>query len=126
MAKEILEELAGRIGAAGVAHKGNIVKIGTLVSRVRFFKAPRFKKGMTLFAPVPWDKLREGRAGLRPAQLEATENFAKVASATRGWNLAARMATIGAALRRKDYGGKKRIPGKVPSEAEIAAVLRLV
>jgi len=125
MAREVLE-LAGAIGAAGVKHAGTVVKIGTLVSRVRFFRAPRFKKGMTLAAPVPWDRLRDHLAGLSGPQLDATENFAKVASATAGWRLGYRLATIAKALKGKSYGGKKRVLGKVPTAAEIEAALRVV
>jgi len=125
MAREILE-LAGAVGAATVKHAGSVVRIGTLVARVRFFRAPRFKKGMTLAAPAPWDRLRDHLAGLSEAQLSATGNFAKVASATGGWKLGYRLATIAKALKGKNYGGKRRALGRVPTAAEIEAAIRAV
>ena len=126
-AEEVVKAARAAIaGYAGVKHKGSVVRIGPTVARVRFLRAPRFKKGMTLYYPVPWDRLREGRKALSEPQLDATTNFATVASATGGWKLAYRLATIAKALKGKDYGGKKRVPGKIPTAAEIEAVLRMV
>ena len=128
MAREILEaaERIAAISPATVRHAGSVMKLGSLVARVRFLRAPRFKKGMTLAYPVPWDRLRDHLAGLSDAQVSATEAFAKVAAATGGWKLAYRLATISRALKGKDYGGRKRVIGKVPTSAEISAALRVV
>ena len=70
-------------------------------------RAPRFKFGFTLMPLLPWDKKRDHLAGLRPAQKKAVAAFTVAASATAKMNLADRMTIIGAALRGKDFGGKK-------------------
>ena len=128
MAKEILEAAAAiaAISPATVRHAGSVMKLGSLVARVRFLRAPRFKKGMTLAYPVPWDRLRDHLAGLSDAQVKANEAFANVSSATAGWKLAYRLATIAKALKGADYGGRKRVLGKIPTTAEISAALRVV
>lgn len=128
MAREILEaaERIAAISPATVRHAGSVMKLGSLVARVRFLRAPRFKKGMTLAYPVPWDRLRDHLAGLSDPQIAANEAFAKIASATGGWKLAYRLAAIAQGLKGADYGGRKRVMGKVPTAAEISAALRVV
>lgn len=114
------------ISPATVKHAGSVMKLGSMVSRVKFLRAPRFKKGMTLAYPVPWDRLRDHLAGLSDAQVKANEAFAAVSEKTAGWKLAYRLATIAKALKGKDFGGIKRKRGKVPTAAEISAALRVV
>ena len=127
-AEEILTaaEKIAAISPATVKHAGSVMKLGTTVARIRFLRAPRFKKPFTVYYPVPWDRLRDHLEGLSDAQVSATENFAKIASATAGWKLAYRLAAIAKALKGKDYGGKKRVKGRIPTAAEISAALRVV
>lgn len=94
-------------------------------------RAARFKYGFTLMPLLPWDKKREGIAGLRPAQKKAVAGFIKVGHATAKLALADRMEIIRQALRGKDYGGiKLPYPYKRLSpdalKAKIAAVKALV
>ena len=98
---------------------------------IKLLRAPRFKKGYTIMNLLPWDKAREHLAGLRPAQKRAVSNFAKVATATAGLNLADRMVIIREALKGKDYGGRK-VPYPYPRlspdqlKAKISEVKALV
>jgi len=98
---------------------------------IKLLRAPRFKKPYTLMPLLPWDKLREHLAGLRPAQRKAVKNFTAVADATGGLNLADRMEIIRKVLQGKDYGGKK-LPYPYPRlspaelEAKIEEVKRLI
>ena len=127
MAEEILRAAErGVISPATVRHAGSVMKLGSLVARVRFLRAPRFKKGMTLAYPAPWDRLRDHLAGLSEPQVKATEAFAKVSAATAGWKLGYRLGTIAQALKGKNYGGVKRPVGKIPSKADIQRVLAMV
>jgi len=128
MAEEILKaaERIAAISPATVKHAGSVMKLGTTVARIRFLRAPRFKKPFTVYYPVPWDRLRDHLEGLSDAQVDATENFTKVSEKTRGWKLAYRLAVIAKALKGKDYGGKKRLKGRIPTAAEISAALRAV
>jgi len=128
LAEEVLRA-AGRVAAispATVKHAGSVMKLGSLIARIRFLRAPRFKKGMTLAYPVPWDRLRDHLAGLSDPQVSANSNFAAVSTATSGWKLAYRLSTIATALRGKNYGGVKRVPGRIPTAAEIEAALRVI
>jgi len=98
---------------------------------IKILRAARFKKGMTLMSLLPWDKRRDGLAGLRPAQKKAVSAFAKAGAATGGLALSDRMEIIGKALAGKDYGGIKLpypYPKLSPSalKSKIAAVRAMV
>jgi hypothetical protein len=126
MAEEILKIAEKAYVVQPVKHAGAVMKLGTTVSRIRFLRAPRFKKAFTLFYPLPWDRLREHLAGLSAAQTSVNKNFAAVSKATAGWKLSYRLTTIAKALKGANFGGVKRAPGRIPTSAEIAAALRVV
>jgi len=75
---------------------------------IKLLRAARFKKGFTIMNLLPWDKDREHLEGLRPAQKKVVKDFAALASATAGLNLADRMYIIGKIMKFRDYGGIKR------------------
>lgn len=91
---------------------------------------PWYKKKTYRRLLPPWARLRMGWGWIKDnhpdTMYKATLAFKKVAEATRGWERWARRQTIADALKGKDYGGRKRVPGKVPTRAEIDAVLRMV
>ena len=91
--------------------------------RLRILRAPRFKKGMTLATPTPWDKLRGGKAALSEAQRRATSAFATVASATAQMPLNQRMEVIKAVLSGKDFGGAKRVRYSPKSPSEVRRLI---
>ena len=88
---------------------------------IKFLRAPRFKKGFTLWPGPPWAKTREYTSAIeaRPNLKRVTSVFAKIASMTKGMPLHQRMRVIREAMKGASFGGAKRVVYPPKSEAEI-------
>ena len=99
--------------------------LGTWVG-IKILRAPRFKKGWTIWPEPPWSRIRGYLAerDKRPNLKRVNDAFAAVAKLTEKMALSDRMKIISAAMKGKSFGGKKRVVYPPASPETIRAKIR--
>jgi len=95
------------------------IKVFTDIRYLKVLQHPRFTKGWTTMARLPWDKTLGHVEALSPAQLEVVSRFTEVAHATAGMPLAQRLQEIRAKLSTGKGSVASAIYG-IPAETYLA------
>jgi hypothetical protein len=121
--------MAEAVTAGRKPKQGNLVK-NEGIAIYAMTKDPWYKVSKYMKILPPWAKLRGGWSYIKnrypDTMYKVTLAFKSVAEATAGWERWARRDTIAKALKGKSFGGKPRPKGRVPTKADIEAVLRMV